>query len=386
MIKTRSDWAAMLKKIGDPVLKYAAAGTLRRFMPVEQKPGAGREAFSHLEAAGRLLCGMAPWLETRDPETRKKEDIDSYALLARKAIEQITNPSSPDFCPFRWEGREPSQPLVDAAFLAHGILRAPVELWENLSQKGKEQVIRALKESRSIRPYRTNWLLFSAMVEAALYRITGECDAMRADYGLASFSRWYKGDGVYGDGEFFHWDYYNSYVIHPMLVDISQTLACLFPEEKLGERMRESFRQKASRYAQVQERLIAPDGSYPVLGRSSAYRCGAFQMLAQAALEHILPANLSPRQVRCALSAVIGRTMEAPGTFDEEGWLTIGVCGAQPGLGEFYISTGSLYLCAAAFLPLGLPEDDPFWAGEDVPYTSQKIWSGEDMEADHAVD
>ena len=227
---------------------------------------------------------------------------------------------------------------------------------------------------------------YRAMVEAALYRMTGECDTMRVDYALTSFQRWYKGDGVYGDGESFHWDYYNSYVIHPMLVDVSRVLACRFPEENgLGEKMRDIFQERASRYAAVLERLIGPDGTYPVLGRSSAYRCGAFQMLAQAALQHILPEQLLPSQVRCALSAVIGRTMEAPGTFDPEGWLTIGVCGSQPGLGEPYISTGSLYLCAAAFLPLGLPEQDPFWAGEDAPYTSQKIWSGMDMPLDHAI-
>ncbi len=386
MTGKRDSWVAMLKKIGDPVLKNAAAGTLRANMPVEQKPGAGRENFTHLEAVGRLLCGMAPWLETADPETRSREGIDEYAELARKAILQITDPLSPDACPFAWEKEESSQPLVDAAFLAHAFLRAPKALWETLPQKGKEQVVDALKKSRSVRPYRSNWLLFSAMVEAALYRMTGECDTMRVDYALTSFQRWYKGDGVYGDGESFHWDYYNSYVIHPMLVDVSRVLACRFPEENgLGEKMRDIFQERASRYAAVLERLIGPDGTYPVLGRSSAYRCGAFQMLAQAALQHILPEQLLPSQVRCALSAVIGRTMEAPGTFDPEGWLTIGVCGSQPGLGEPYISTGSLYLCAAAFLPLGLPEQDPFWAGEDAPYTSQKIWSGMDMPLDHAI-
>ena len=386
MTGKRDSWVAMLKKIGDPVLKNAAAGTLRANMPVEQKPGAGRENFTHLEAVGRLLCGMAPWLETADPETRSREGIDEYAELARKAILQITDPLSPDACPFAWEKEESSQPLVDAAFLAHAFLRAPKALWETLPQKGKEQVVDALKKSRSVRPYRSNWLLFSAMVEAALYRMTGECDTMRVDYALTSFQRWYKGDGVYGDGESFHWDYYNSYVIHPMLVDVSRVLACRFPEENgLGEKMRDIFQERASRYAAVLERLIGPDGTYPVLGRSSAYRCGAFQMLAQAALQHILPEQLLPSQIRCALSAVIGRTMEAPGTFDSEDWLTIGVCGSQPGLGEPYISTGSLYLCAAAFLPLGLPEQDPFWAGEDAPYTSQKIWSGMDMPLDHAI-
>ncbi|OLC42936.1 MAG: hypothetical protein AUH43_21565 [Acidobacteria bacterium 13_1_40CM_65_14] len=104
--------------------------------------------------------------------------------------------------------------------------------------------------------------------------------------------------------------------------------------------------QRARRYAAVQERLIAPDGSFPPIGRSIAYRCGAFHLLAQTALRRALPDGVSPAQVRSALTAVIRRSIEAPGTLDADGWLRIGFCGHQPGIGESYISTGSLYLCS----------------------------------------
>jgi len=90
--------------------------------------------------------------------------------------------------------------------------------------------------------------------------------------------------------------------------------------------------------------------------------------------------------VRAALTAVIHRTLDAPGTFDPAGWLTLGVSGHQPGLAETYISTGSLYLCTVGFLPLGLPPDDPFWTDEALPWTSRRVWSGEDLPADHAYD
>jgi hypothetical protein len=98
-----------------------------------------------------------------------------------------------------------------------------------------------------------------------------------------------------------------------------------------------------------------------------------------------LPENLNPAQVRCALTAVMRRMMEAPGTFDENGWLRIGFCGHQPALAENYISTGSLYLCANGLLPLGLPAADPFWSGPPARWTSQKLWSGESLPADHAL-
>ncbi|MNI74749.1 hypothetical protein D3C73_1308530 [compost metagenome] len=131
--------------------------------------------------------------------------------------------------------------------------------------------------------------------------------------------------------------------------------------------------------------MIAPDGTYPFTGRSIVYRFGAFQLLAQAALQHFLEPALAPAQVRCALTAVISRTIEFPGTFDESGWLRPGVYGYQPELAESYINTGSLYLCSTVFLPLGLLPSDPFWSGENRKWTSQRIASGEDVMRDSAL-
>ena len=143
--------------------------------------------------------------------------------------------------------------------------------------------------------------------------------------------------------------------------------------------------QRARRYAAIQERLIAPDGAFPPVGRSLAYRFGAFHLLAQMALRRALPDGLAPGQVRAALTAAIRRSIEAPGTFDAAGWLQIGFSGHQPGIGETYISTGSLYLCAVALLPLGLPPSDPFWSAAAEPWTSARAWSGQPFPIDHAL-
>ena len=131
--------------------------------------------------------------------------------------------------------------------------------------------------------------------------------------------------------------------------------------------------------------MISPEGTFPAVGRSITYRFGAFHLLAQMSLMRQLPAELVPAQVRGALTAVIRRMTEAPGTFDREGWLTVGFCGHQPGLAEGYISTGSLYLCAVGLLPLGLPPEDEFWSGAPSDWTAKKMWSGQDMKPDHAL-
>jgi len=378
---TRARWVRLLGKISHPPLAALAGGRLRATMPVEAQPGhaPSRAHVTHLEVLGRTLAGLSPWLELTDisdaTEAAAQTELRS---LAHSALVHAVDPTSPDCLNFT----ECGQPLVDAAFLAHALLRAPETLFAKLPSITQDRLLAALHSTRTIKPGFNNWLLFSAMIEAALLRFTGEADLMRIDYAVRQHEQWYKGDGAYGDGPDFHWDYYNSFVIQPMLLDV---LATASAHTDAWQSLLPAIQARARRHAAVLERLIAPDGSFPPVGRSLAYRCGAFQHLAQMALHRDLPENLAPAQVRCALDAVILRTLEAPGTFDAQGWLRIGLCGAQADLGENYISTGSLYLCSTAFLPLGLPAVDPFWNSPDTLWTSARIWRGENLQADHAL-
>jgi len=90
--------------------------------------------------------------------------------------------------------------------------------------------------------------------------------------------------------------------------------------------------------------------------------------------------------VRCALNAVIHKVMKNNNMFDSDGWLTPGVYGEQPYLAEGYICVGSLYLCEAVFLPLGLTPTHRFWTEENQDWTAKKIWSGQNIMCDHAID
>lgn len=374
----RAVWLAILRRLADPVLTNLANETLEARMPVEQVDGANRNAVTHLEAIGRLIAGIAPWLELAPDATEEGRLRAQYADLARRAIDRAVDPGSKDYMNFTQGG----QPLVDAAFLAHGVLRAPRALHDALEPRTKRNLVAALEATRVIQPGFNNWLLFSATVEAALAKLGARWDRMRVDYAIRQHDQWYKGDGVYGDGPQFHWDYYNSFVIHPMLLDV---LAVFGPEHAAWKEFAPRAVERARRYAAVLERLIAPDGSFPPIGRSIAYRCGAFQLLAQMALRRELPDGVSPAQVRGALTAVIRRSMEAPGTFDEQGWLRLGFCGHQPGIAERYISTGSVYLCAVALLPLGLDAADPFWSAPAEPWTAARAWAGKAFRIDRAM-
>lgn len=370
-------WCETAYKIAYPVLDALSKGELKQRLPIEAVSPEQRRKYAHLEAFGRLICGIAPWLELGTDETREGQMRGELLVLAKKAIRNAVDPQSPDYMNFTI----PSQPLVDAAFLAQGLMRAPTQLWGALDKETQGMVIAALSKTRSIKPFQNNWLLFSGMIESFFLWAGAPWDAMRLDYSLVKHEDWYKGDGVYGDGPDFHWDYYNSFVIQPMLVDIHEVL---MSKKRCSTKTYDKIMNRAVRYAQIQERFIAPDGTFPPIGRSLAYRTGCMQTLALMALKHRLPQGVSPAQVRCALTAVAKNMFSAAGTFDEQGWLQIGFTGHQPETGEGYICTGSLYLCSVGFLQLGLSPEDEFWKAPATKWTSQKAWSGDSFPIDHA--
>ncbi len=377
----RGMWLSAMDRIARPMLENLSRGTLKQNMPVESNSDiAKRKECTYLEALGRTIEGIAPWLELGADKSPEGKLRAQYIDMAVKAIAQGVDPESPDYLNFN-QGR---QPLVDAAFLAHGLLRAPTQLWGRLDKTTRERLLTEFKSSRVIKPSESNWLFFAAMVECALKEFGGEWEFDRVKYALDRHQQWYKGDGWYGDGADFHLDYYNSFVIQPMMIQVLET-AVKTPEGASYAELLEVEKARYARYAEQQERLISPEGTYPAVGRSLAYRFGAFQALSDVAYRGMLPATVTPAQVRSALSAVMARQVAAPGTFNDNGWLRVGFAGHQPAIGEGYISTGSLYLCCAAFVALGLPAENAFWSTPAEAWTAVKAWSGVDLPCDKAL-
>ena len=382
ILSRRREWLAWVSRIAGPVLQAGADGALPESLPVEN-PLRAHDAPA--EALARTLAGLAPWLECSEGGNEEQEMRQRFRGLAREAILRCVDPDSGSWAIPLGAVSGPRQILVEVAFLAEAILRAPVELLEKLPECGRARLQALFRRSRAIAPAPNNWLLFSAMVEIGLHRCGGvDWDPMRIMYALNQHGDWYVGDGLYQDGHRFHQDYYNSIVIHPFILEILDALQTtkmpvsltLHPEVVLD---------RAQRYAAVLERFIASDGSFPVLGRSIAYRTGCFHHLALMAQREQLPWDVSPGAVRCALREMLDRIFLASGTFDPHGWLRIGLSGSQPGLGESYISTGSLYLCCQVFLPLALPAGSRFWSAPDDFWTARRAWSGQNLPPDHAL-
>ena len=369
----RTLWVNELTKMAKPVLTALANDELKSTMPVEQGSFeyGDRSAFAGLEAFGRLMAGIAPWLELGPSSNNEGQLRKTYIDLSHKAIYNAVNPKSKDYLNFDTG----NQPLVDAAFLAQAFLRAPNQLWHPLPLETKQMVLDAFKKSRTIKnvPY-NNWLLFAATVEAFFVKFDEGADFLRIEYALNKHMEWYVGDGLYADGKYYHWDYYNSFVIHPMLLDIAIVLQdTSHPLKKLYD----TILNRTQRYGEILERQISPEGTYPIVGRSSVYRFGAFQALSQLALLEKLPETLTEGQVRAALTKVLIRLHQSEGVFDENDWLQIGIAGHQPNMAEPYICTGSLYLTSLGFLCLGLPENHSFWTTKAEPWSMVKVWGGD---------
>ena len=364
-LSDRVFWVSTLQKIAYPVLNNLAKSSLRKNMPYES-PSLEGQKFSYLEAFARVFNGIAPWLELGADNSEEGIVREKYIRMTKRAISNAVNPNNNDYIFVV----EPKQSLVDVALFAQGLLRAKNQIWLNLQMDDQARIIRELKNTRVIAPYENHWLLFTSMIEAALLEFTGECDKERLSYGISRFrDDFYRGDGIYSDGEVFTSDYFNSMVIHPMLNDILKVMRKYGIAE--GEFLDVQL-MRSSRLSSQLERTIAPDATYPLIGSCLSYRCGVFHLLSQAALLKILPRNINPAQVRCALTAVLKKQFSENQNFSNNGWLLLGLNGSQTDISESDINTGSLYFCCTVFLPLGLDASD--------------AWNGHQIKRDQSID
>lgn len=381
--RDRAQWIEWMARIYDPVVRNLAAGTLKKNMPYESVNAGDRRPVSYLEAFGRSFCGIAPWLELGVDNTKEGLQRKEYAELTLLALKNAVDPKSPDFMDY--VGKPHTQPLVDAAYLCEGLLHSRTQIFDKLDKQTRKNLLTALETTRGIKPNESNWLLFASMVEAFILEATNKCDTARLWRGIRKFmfkGGWYQGDACYGDGPKVNIDYYNSLVINPMLTEV---LTVMVRHGYIEQKFLDQQRLREGRLAQILERTVSPEGTYPAVGRSVTYRFGHFHGLTHAALLRLLPKQLPAGQARTALTTVINRQINAPGTFDGDGWLTVGFCGHQKRMSEKYINTGSEYMCMAAFMALGLSADDPFWSEPWQEWTGKKAWRGLDIGADHAL-
>ncbi len=409
-LSDREYWCQEAWKMAQPVLENMARGELQKNMKTEFSPSFDNRnrKVVYMETFGRLMAGIAPWLAT-DKVPLSAPGGDAMASSASKNIvapsgaaggaseaqmvhqlrewalasyKNSVDPDSPDYLCWGVSG----QNLVDAAYIAESFIRAYDALWVPLDQLTKDRYIQEFKKLRSIEPPYTNWFLFSSIIESFIAKAAGlrEYDDFRVMMTIRKVEEWYVGDGWYADGPAFAFDYYSSYVFHAMYLETLQNMIDAKASTRLEyKKYYDRALKRAQKFSIILERFISPEGTFPVIGRSTPYRLAAMQPLAMMAWKQTLPKELTNGQVRAALTQVMHRMYDQQNNYNDGGFLTIGFCGSQPETADWYTNNGSLYMTSLSLMPLGLPADHDFWTCPAEPWTQVKAWGGQPFPKDH---
>ena len=379
----REYWCSLAYKMAQPVLENMAKGELQKNMQTEFSPSFDNrnKKVLYMECFGRLMAGVAPWLTLPDDETaegKQRKQLREWALASYK---NAVDPENPDYLCWGIGG----QNLVDAAYIAESFLRAYDTLWKPLDEVTKQRYLKEFAKLRHIDPPYTNWLLFSSTIESFMAKAGGDYDQYRVNSACRKMEEWYVGDGWYSDGPVFAFDYYSSYVFHPMYLETLQAMVDAKANTRLDyKKYYDRELKRCQKYSLILERFISPEGTFPAFGRSIPYRMATMQPLALMAWYQKLPQDLSNGQVRAALTKVLHRMFDQENNFNEKGYLSIGFCGSsQKNVADWYTNNGSLYMTTLAFMPLGLPADHPFWTDAAQPWTQVKAWNNQQFPKDH---
>ena len=373
----RQYWCSLAYKMAQPVLENMAKGELQKNMQTEFSPSFDNRnrKVLYMECFGRLMAGVAPWLTLPDDATAEGKQRKQLREWALASYRNAVDPQSPDYLCWGIGG----QNLVDAAYIAESFLRAYDTLWMPLDEVTKQRYLKEFAKLRHIDPPYTNWLLFSSTIESFMAKAGGDFDEYRVNSACRKVEEWYVGDGWYADGPSFAFDYYSSYVFHPMYLETLQAMV----DAKVNSRL-DYQKYYDRKYSIILERFISPEGTFPAFGRSIPYRMATMQPLALMAWYQKLPKDLSNGQVRAALTKVLHRMFDQENNFNEKGYLSIGFCGnTQKNVADWYTNNGSLYMTTLAFMPLGLPADHPFWTDAAQPWTQVKAWNNQQFPKDH---
>lgn len=285
------------------------------------------------------------------------------------------------------------QIMVEMANIAYAFIKTPF-LWNSLHKTLQNQILHIMYYSiTQFKPHINNWLLFEAIIEIFLYKNQKIKVLNKTLFNLRIIESYYIGDGWYKDGSHFHMDFYNSYVILPFLITIYKELY-IFNYQNQGSLYANLYNKsilKIQRQSEFLERLIGPNGSFPIFGRSAVYRTAIFHALVACVCVNALPHTLSYGQVRNGLNAVIENIFnnEKIKIVDENGFLTFGFSGYQPEMADEYSNSGSIYFTLLIFMPLGLDENHIFWksgtGSMEDEWSQKKLYSGKSINRDKAI-
>ncbi|CAH0122686.1 hypothetical protein PAE9249_05272 [Paenibacillus sp. CECT 9249] len=345
-LKSREDMISALERLLDPLPPYYSRGGAR--LEVGKSGASYPAAIAGMEGFSRVLWGLVPLMAGGGSSHLWDIVLDG--------IRHGTDPAHEEY----WgEVADYDQRLVEMAVFGFALALIPERIWEPLSPVERDNLYNWLNQINAHPCYDCNWLFFNVLVNVGFRRAGLDDDAEQLENNLKRIDAFYLEDGWYSDGIEGHCDYYVPFAFHYYGLLYSRIMS-----EEDPERSRK-FQKRAQALAADFVAWFAPDGSALPYGRSLTYRFSQsafWGAMAYAGVDSPLPAGVLKGLVLRHLRWWFRKPI-----FDNGGILTIGYAYPNLAMAENYNSPGSPYWALKAFLPLALPEDDPFWAAEELP-------------------
>lgn len=320
-----------------------------------------------MESFARPLWGLVPFWAGGGEEPE-------FANIYRRGLAAGADPAHPDY----WHTcRDYDQKFCEMAAVAYGMLLAPEQVWNPLSEQEKQNLTAWLWEINRHECCACNWQWFAILTNLALYKCGRPYSKERMESGLAMLEDYYDRGGWYRDGNGGDKDYYN-----PFVMVTYGMLYAMFMEVEEPARCRR-FRERAMAFGKDYLYWFSADGPSICFGRSMTYRFAqaAFFSVSLLAGVEVLPLPV----VKGILVRHLAWWFSQP-IFDNAGVLSIGYAYPNLQMSESYNAPGSPYWALKGLAFLALPDDHPFWQAEAAPFPQleqQKFLANANMILQH---
>jgi hypothetical protein len=329
----RDGWEAAAVRLSRPAVVLAAQGPDE--MPVTMSNHSHAENW--FELLTRPLWGLA------GVDAGAADDL--WPALA-ETLARALDPEDPWYI---GETTHASQRCVEAAAVGWALATVPDRLWEPLAPKARDHVAAWLSQAYATGVVDNNWHYFPVFAGHGLERLGIARDPAIAAAHLDRIGEFLLGDGAFADGPTGRVDYYNPFAFH--------TYALLHFKLSGDDR----YVEHAAAFARRFGAWFAADGAGVPYGRSMGYRFAQASLwgaLAAADVEAV-PWGEAAGHARRHLAWWWDRPI-----LDPAHRLTVGYAYPNDGAVEQYLTAGSPWWAAKAFLGLLAPADHPFWTVE----------------------
>ena len=343
----RAHFLALADDLVNAAQRFSSpAGALLRLPGPQSASGAWSDG---LEGYARTFLAAA-FRAAGNNDAESERTLERYA----SGLSAGVNPEHTERWP-RFDERR--QAIPEAASIAIGLAETRPWLWDQLTDRTREQTIAWMSGVLGRTDFHSNWLWFQNVIEAFLASVGAEdCPAdlqRNAEFAESLYvGHGWHSDSRGRDGERQSFDWYSGWAWHVYPLLEARIRGCEL-DALQKKRLREFLTDAVE--------LIGARGEPVLFGRSLTYRFAVLAPFWAGAMAGATP--LQSGETRALAAATIRHFLEN-GAVDENGVLPIGWHSAFPRLRQLYTGGSSPYWASKAFLGLLLPEDSPEWQTE----------------------